>query len=293
MQTAPQPLLVRLTMLPEESLFSFLVRLSQSNSYTSPKVMWDLILGKLDPRKHHQYVKDRLDFPLKTETYNRIATLAMADSLMLYKSTYHRFALILAPPPRSANHMVLPDGTRVPCLSNGHELPQIRPSSVSQFCPKCLQQNPHFQLNWVPVALSACLSHECLLVDQCPNCHEQVSQYAIITAQCNKCKGDLTNAEATSIANDEIGLRAQRILHSWFMEYVTPECEVPKLPLQSPAVLYRIIEGIQNSIEFEKREKWFYLHSLPSYPEKLILPSRKEGQVLTPYESYCIYCNSL
>jgi transposase len=293
MQAAPQPLLACLSMLPEESLFSFLVRLSQANSYISPSIMWDLVLGKLDPRKHHRYVKDRLDFPFKTETYSRIATFTMTDPLMLYKSTYHRFVLVLTPPPRSLNYLALPDKSLVPCLSSGQEQPYMRPLSISsQFCPKCLEENPYYPLNWAPVALSACLKHECLLVDQCPNCYKKVSQYAVVMAKCDKCKSDLTKAEVISIASDEIGLRTQRILQSWFMEYVTPEHEISNLPLQSPAVLYKIIEGIQNSIQMRKHQSWSYFHYLPSYPDEHASTFRKGEQVLTPYENYCMYATA-
>ncbi len=293
MQATLQPLLARLSILPEESLFSFLVRSSQANSYVSPSILWDLVLGKLDPRKHHKYVKDRLDLPFKAETYSRIAALTMIDPFTLYRSTYHRFALVITSPPRSVNYLELPDKTLVPCLSNGQEQSQIRPLSISsQFCPKCLQETPYYPLNWMPVALSACLKHECLLVDQCPNCYKKVSQYAVIMAKCDKCKSDLTRAEVISIANDEVGLRTQRILQSWFMEYITPEHEISNLPLQSPAVLYKIIEGIQNSIQMRKHQSWSYFHSLSSYPDGRTLTCRKGELVLTPYENYCIYATS-
>ncbi len=289
MQAPLQPLLVRLPMLPRESLFSFLVRLSQSNSYISPNTLRDLILGTLDTRKHHQYVNDRLDYPLKTETYSRIATLTMVDPFTLYKRTQHRFVLVLTSPPHSVNHLELPDKTSVPCLTNGREQPQIRPADISQFCPKCLQEHPYHQLNWMPVALSACLKHKCLLVDQCPNCHKKVSQYAVITAQCNKCKSDLTKAKVISIIDDEIGLRTQQILQSWFMEYTTPEHELPNLSQQSPAVMYRVVEGIRSSVEVENNGNWPYCHYPPSYTDILTFTPRNKEQILTPYESYCMY----
>ncbi len=291
MLAAPQPLLIRPSILPGESLFSFLIRLSQSNSYTSPNILRDLILETLDPRRHHRYVKDILNFPRKSETYSRIADLTLIDPFTLYKSTHHRFVLVLTPPPRLVKYLTLPDKTSVPCFPDARELPQIRSINASQFCPKCLQEMPCHLLNWLPVSLSACLKHECLLVDQCPNCHKKVSQHAVVTAQCSECKSDLTKANAISIADDEIGLRAQRMLQSWFVDYVTPKHEISNL-VQPPAVLYRIIEGLQNSIEVEKGEQWFYLHSLPSYPERLLLPSRKEDQVLTPYASYCIHATA-
>jgi excisionase family DNA binding protein len=291
MQVTPQPLLIRPPILPGESLFSFLIRLSQSNSYTSPNVLRDLVLETLDTRRHHRYVKDILNFPRKSETYSRIADLTLIDPFTLYKSTHHRFALVLTPPPRLVNYLTLPDKTSVPCFPDARELPQIRSINASQFCPKCLQEMPCHLLNWLPVSLSACLKHECLLVDQCPNCYKKVSHYAVVAARCSECKSDLTKANAVSIADDEIGLRAQRILQSWFMDYVTPKHEITNL-VQPPAILYRIIEGLQNSIEVGKGEQWFYLHSLPSYPERLLLPSQKDDQVLTPYASYCIHATA-
>src|SRR5258708_37882548 len=119
MQAALQPLLVRVPPLPGESLDSYLIRLSQLNSYNSPEVLWDLVLETLDPRRHHRYMKDRLDFPFNAETYNRIFTLTMIDPFVLYKSTCHRFAPVLTPPPRSVNYLTLPNEISVPCLPRG------------------------------------------------------------------------------------------------------------------------------------------------------------------------------
>jgi predicted DNA-binding transcriptional regulator AlpA len=237
-------------------------------------------------------LKKQLD-TLFTEAFSssrRISSLTLIDSLTLYRSTNQRFALVLTPPPQSINYLALSETILVPCFSKFYAAyTQVRPPQISQFCPKCLGENPYFSLGWVPVALCACLRHQCLLIDRCPNCHKTVSQYEVITAQCDKCEGSLTQAKVISIANDEIGLRTQRILQSWFMDYLTPEQEASHLPPHAPVLLYRIIEGLHNSLETHKSGEWFYLHHPPSHREKLILTHRKQGEFLTSYESYCTY----
>ncbi len=288
-----QPLLVRTPLFPDESLESFLFRLTQLNTYDSLNILQHLALADPFSKRRNiqkRYIRDILHAPLKTETYARIASLTLIDPFALYRSTRHRFALVLTPPPQAVSYLTLPDKTFVPCFSNHFQShPQMRPLDASQFCPKCLQEIPYYRLNWMLVPVSSCLDHKCLLVDRCPNCHKKVSHHSIAITRCDYCKGDLTSAKLVSIADDEIGLYSQQILQSLFMQYVTPDNDVFKLPLQSPTILFRIINGLQNSLEVGKSGQWLYLHSLPSHPNGVTLYSRKEGQLLTPYESYCIY----
>src|SRR5689334_3559627 len=92
-----QPLIVRTTLLPDEYLLSLITRLTYLNFYNNLHFLEKLIL---DPSHSHcsDLSKEHLEFPLKTEVYNILSSLTLIDPLKIYRSTYHRFALIFILP---------------------------------------------------------------------------------------------------------------------------------------------------------------------------------------------------
>ncbi len=286
MSTSSQALLKRKPLLPDESLVSLLTRLTQLNFYPSPNLIIELILDEINEPKLHN---DRLDFPVRPETYIKLSSLTLLDSIALYNATAHHFAQVLTSPPDSVKSLELPGGSIVPYLPPLDMLNHIRPMCAGQYCPVCLKEKAYHRLTWIPTAVSACLRHKCLLIDRCYLCHEEVPISAIVGAHCKKCRADLTKARIFSVENDQFGILSQQIIQSWFIQNITPLSATSLLPGQPPAILYRVIDGLQSSVKTLETLNWPYFHCIGSKPHGFIPWYRRITQTLTPYESYLLY----
>jgi hypothetical protein len=86
----------------------------------------------------------------------------------------------------------------------------------SQFCPKCLaEEPPYFRLIWRVAIASTCPLHGIVLLDRCPQCSAPlVPHRARCPTECHICRTDLTRANA--LGADSIALqfedRARKIL---------------------------------------------------------------------------------
>lgn len=286
MQITLRPLLARTALKPDEFLLSLVDRLSYLNDYSPPAMLERLIREDL---RRPGRISDGLEFPVRTETYNKLAALTIIDPLTLYKSTSHRFAPLLTPPPNIVRSLQLPCNVSVPRLPIARGFVQIRQQRYAQFCPLCLKDDTYHRLHWIPVAISACLRHRCLLVDRCQACGADISVHAVVRAQCRRCRADLTKVDAFSVVDDDEGLRAQRIIQAWFMENASPGGA--SLPEQLPAVLYRIVDGLQYCIGSLNDWGWPYLHRIePKQPTAATITQYGDaGQRSTVYENYRLY----
>jgi TniQ len=244
--TKLQPLLNRANFLPDESLLSLLIRLTDLNSYDSLSILKGLVL---DDPSYLEHVSDDFEIPSKARTYEKLSILTQLDVHSLYMATLHRFAPILTSPPNAVAFMRLPNDRMVPYHSQFRFPIQLRSQNTAQFCPKCLAEGAYHKLIWSPVAVSACLQHKCLLVDRCSKCNKDVSVFAIVKSQCEQCQADLTKAQIISVGNDAFGLSAQQVILSWFMEDKTPDVAAPLLPQHPVSVLYKVLEDLQKCIK--------------------------------------------
>ena len=270
-----------------ESLASLLERLSQLNFYAPSNFLVELALTEAhNPRLY----KDNLDFPSRIDTYENLVSLTRLDVGTLYNATPHRFAQILTSPPNTLESLKLPGGNFVPLASRSYFHRQIRPLFAGQFCPSCLQESAYHRLVWMPVAVSVCLQHKCLLMNHCISCNEELSVSDIVKTQCNKCHADLTEFKSFSVLGDELGLFSQSIIQSWFLHYASPDPVASLLPEQPPVIQYRIIEGLQTAAKMWRGGvEWPYLHRLTTEQHDFLPRDSRATQSLTPYKSYRLY----
>lgn len=294
MQDNVQPLMRRAYPLPDESLVSLLVRLTERNSYEALSLLKGLIF---ESPKSLRPLRDNLEFPLNPSTYEQLTFLTQIEALKLYQCTPHRFAPILTPPSQKTLYAQLLQGDLVPVLPKGQYPKQLRPPSATQFCPRCLEEKRHYTLRWTPIAVSACLKHECLLVSYCHECKNEISTIAIAKARCDRCQADLSTAKTHSIHQDALGKFTQNIIQSWFMEYTTPISDILVLPQQSVRILYWVVEELQLFLRTVKDSNWTYIHSLVGHEEHPeAYRSVEDNQLPSPYESYRLYttaCKSI
>jgi hypothetical protein len=284
MQTTSQSLINRTPILEDESLLSLLIRLTALNSYESPTVLRAIILE--DPNTLN-YLREDLEFPLKSITYERLTQLTQLDVDSLYKTSLHRFAAILTPPPNTIAYFRLPTGITASYFPKGYFYNQLRLQRAVQFCPNCLKEEAYYKLRWAPVAISVCLQHKCLLVDRCQECNQAVSLQAVMKARCDRCQADLARVRTISIGDDELGLFAQQIIQSWLMEQVTPEFAISQLPSEPVVVLYSFLKDLQYCIA--RLGDGSFIHKLNEVPPTSVAQHRLDEHMPTPYESFRFY----
>ena len=284
MTQSSQPLVSRTRLLPEESLPSLLVRLTKLNVYEALAILKGIILEGFNELKP---LKDNIELPLKPATYERLTSLSQIDVLSLYMATPHRFVPIFTLPGTTPNMQLLAK-TAVPFFPQGGLPKQLRPQHAAQFCPQCLKEEAYHNMRWIPIAISTCLRHECLLVDRCDKCNQEVSALDVARAQCGHCKVDLSEIKTCSIVMDDLGLLTQRIITSWFMEQVTPPFE-HSLPKQPIALLYKIIEDVCSLVSEWSGKGWSYIHHPKLHHLEYVLRDIGNRPYPSPYESYQLY----
>jgi len=276
-------LLARTPIQPGESLQSLLVRLSRLNDYDVPDTLFQL----LQEETNKQPLKERIALPRHIEMYQRLEALTGRSILDLYAASAHRFATILTPPDISIGFLGLAESIALPLLAWSLAAKQLRPASAGQFCPLCLQRAAYHRLIWLPIAVSACLEHSCLLIDRCQRCEKKVSIREIVEMQCRKCKGILAESEALLLGNDA-GLASQRVFQSWFLNNRTADA-APLFPEAQPRALYRVLDGLQWATRMLAWIEWLHLHRIDGDLHMAMLQSGEKQNKITPYESYCLY----
>ncbi len=242
---ATLPLLRRTSLLPGESLPSLLERLAQLNHYSGTPVLTLLCQAQREPPLN----LDKPACPLFGTTFLRLAHLTQLPAAELWAASAHRFTPTLTPtggaptePPwlNAANQP-----RALPTLARLH----LRPMTTAQYCPLCLQKTPYHQLNWIPVAATLCLEHQCLLADRCPGCQQPVTIADVVRRRCHTCRTDLSAAAAVLVTGDDLGLLAQQMIQFWFAVAPAPTLDAGRqLPPQPPALLYRLVEYLSRRL---------------------------------------------
>lgn len=284
--TQLRALLVRTSVQPDKSLQSLLARLSKLNDYDTPDILFQLLRESVGHRRGD--LKDKPTLPRRVEMYQQLAALTEINIPDLHAASAHLFATILTPPGNSTAFLEIFDGISVPLLASSLTAKQLRPARAAQFCPFCLSETAYHRLIWMPVAISICLDHCCLLLDCCQQCNKKVSIREIVETRCRRCKSNLAGAKTLPLNNDR-GLLFQRIIYSWFMNDTTLGDATLLLPKQEPKVLYRLADGLQWATRMLARTDWPYLHSVSEDSQHPILQQDKKQNTITPYESYHLY----
>lgn len=281
MTDQPLPsLLRRQSLLPGESLPSLLARLAASNFYEPPNLLPQLYLSGLPDTK--------IEGPRHPVTFARLVALTRLAPLALYEATVHAFAPVLNPPGQVQTYVTLPGGEMGLLLNPGIGQKQVRAATAARFCPRCLQEAAYHRLLWLPFAVSACLTHHCLLLDCCPTCRQPVSVWDVVYTRCRHCQADLRQAPLLFLAHDEAGLFAQRLIQAWFTGDADPALVVGEgVPAAPPRVLYRVLEGLQTST-MRLQVEWPHFHRLVGADQTFALPSGRWSRA-TALESYLRY----
>jgi hypothetical protein len=168
----------------DESLMSYIIRLTEQNGYPSPS--WIVKRAEL-----HYGMNRSCSFVYRSpETLKTLSGLTGTDISELASLTYS--------PESKRNY----DG----CLFYGSAIHQsyIR-LGYPKICPKCLSESLHCRRIWELSAVTTCLKHRCLLIDECPNCMRRIS-YARNRVGICSCDFDWREATVMPVEDSEIAL---------------------------------------------------------------------------------------
>lgn len=237
---------------PDESLASWLVRLSVANgyadaaTYTPSGLLAALTRGAVRPG----YRLGPLGAPKDPALFARLAALTGAPIARLHAATPHRFAPLLAPPARELAALPLADGTLLPLLPAGRKRERLlHPDGGAQFCPACLREDPtpYHRLLWAAVPVAACLRHRCLLVAGCPACGAATPVHAVIAGRCLACGAALPGAPGAPLPGDGLAHFSQATLQAWLLGLppADPAPGAVPLPAAPPRALFRVVHGLR------------------------------------------------
>ncbi len=277
-------LLLRSSLLPGESLPSYLVRLAKLNGYHTPNMVVQLCQERLSQ-------PDIITRPSRAETYARLADLVKLDDDWLFAASAHTFAITILPARTAPEFISLRSKGGVVLLPSAVLRQHLWLETDAQFCPHCLTEIIYHRLAWLPQAVSVCLAHRCLLVKGCPICGDRLKIGDIVEGHCGQCGFDLRTSPTISIAEDAFGLFSQQTIQSWLRIPTTNRVNQSKLPKQPDYVLYQAVYGLHRAIRTIQR-RWDYLHD-PFDVETAIsvFPCEKKSE-MTPFKSYLLYATA-
>ena len=246
MNTSLRPLLCRSSLLPGESLLSYLSRLAAANCYNPASILTRLC------NKHlfSLGLRDNLERPEHPETFDMLATLTGLPPRELANASAHRFAQSPILTEVAGPIIHLSDGYPFQLVSTFTRLRRFLRAEWAQFCPDCLEEATYHRLAWMLQDVSGCLKHQCLLVDHCQNCHSRVHIQDLVRCQCSQCGANLAGMATDGMQMEPLGLFAQRTIQVWWGLDAPAAAEATwTLPKQPVISLHRLFDRLMDSIE--------------------------------------------
>jgi hypothetical protein len=240
-----RPLLCRVSLLPDESLLSYLSRLAAANCYEP----FSLLTRLCDRYLATLGLRDNLAYPKHPETFDVLASLTRLSPRELANASVHHFARapILTELERSS--IYLSDGDPLQLLSASTRSRHLLRAYHAQFCPDCLREAAYHRLAWMLKDVSGCLKHQRVLADRCQNCHSWVPVRDVARCQCSRCGADLTTVVTDSIL-EPFGSLAQKAVQVWWgLDTSSADRVVGMLPKQPSPTLHQLFGWLMDSIE--------------------------------------------
>jgi hypothetical protein len=236
------PLLCRIPLFADESLPSYLHRVTTANGYdysTFTSICRDRLSAK--------QVRDNLERPRHPETFDVLSSLTGVEPKALANASISRFlqTVLLS---ELGKNIRLSDGSTYGILEWWIRSRYFHKDHFAHFCPACLRDALYHRSIWIPLDVTACLNHACLLVDHCGFCNELVSVQDIVGGRCNQCGENLENTPSRSIRDKPFELFVQGTLQAWWGVPHQAISTAWSLPVQPISILYRVFEGFKNCL---------------------------------------------
>lgn len=245
-----------------ENLYSYLLRTATANHYE----VFANFKSVLNERMAKFGADDTLPNLSSQEAFRAVESLCGIPTSHLWNATIHRFAQIINLPNEwegeNTSHWGWADSESI---RRG-----CRPPHQVAFCPACLHEKPFFRLVWNLLGVTACLDHQCMLVDSCPGCGSNLTEKDVVACRCPKCGYDLPTADIIDISSDQDSATTQSVLLALYTG--TNQEEGWGLPKASFSTLYRLYNGLMHTVQL--KGEWDGLHPFPNSE----IPKRVKGQ---------------
>lgn len=151
---------------------------------------------------------------MSSAAFERLEQLTEIPAMDLLLASDHVLTPAFSSPKKSAKQELSPIREAMLWIPRPQKQ-DFHPANASWYCPKCLKEGAYQRRSWRPAPMAACLQHDCLLVDRCPNCQQSVSVLDLVLACCHQCRTDLCLAGTVSLNEDRWGRIAQATLLGW------------------------------------------------------------------------------
>lgn len=173
----------------DESFLGYVLRLTELNGYES--ISWIFQAANLNYEKSCAGKVFAFNPP---NSLARLAEIAGINPAELFRLTYRR--------------VTKPQGVHSYNFF-GQAIPQYALRlSKPKVCPDCLSEYPYCRRVWELSAVTACLKHQCLLIDECPNCGKHLPWPRNKVLVCT-CKYDWRCSPRTAVSEQQLKLTRQ------------------------------------------------------------------------------------
>lgn len=165
-----------------ESLTSYITRLSESNYYPSTSLIFQM--SGLKPRVTYVNV-----FTPSKDNLTQLSYLTEVKEDILWSMT---FAYVFSNTVKFVNPTT-------------NFVTIIKTSAIKNhisLCPICLQSEPYYQLIWDLLVVQTCPYHQCLLINRCPQCQQLINRSKPSIVKC-KCKFDFRKIKNINLLTKE------------------------------------------------------------------------------------------
>lgn len=184
----------------DESLAGYIIRLSQANYYESPK--WIFQMSGLRLRGIYANV-----FNQEKDDLSGLSNISDVEVGMLWSMAFPAVAF---------SH---PNVVRQVKVFGNVVLTSTLNYNRVQLCPICLQESPYYRSIWDLSVVSACPFHDCLLINRCPSCHQEIKWSRPSVVRC-QCEFDWRCFQPVVLSNKQIALS----------RHIYKLCQVADLP---------------------------------------------------------------
>lgn len=202
----------------DESLVGYIVRLADSNYYSSAKYI--LKFSRL-----RNTARDSNIFFPQFDNLSVLSYITEVSETSLWSMAF----ISVNPCKREFIYASVVQAFREKILTTLLHKPGPR------LCPVCWKSSPYYRQVWHLSSVTACPFHKCLLIDTCDDCHEPIKFFRSSLLRC-KCGFDLRDCEVKNINAEQFALSHQ----------IYKLCQVPNIDSIDYSRELNYLENLEN-----------------------------------------------
>lgn len=177
----------------DESLASYIIRLTESNYYSDTNWIFQMSGLKKKTRYANLFIKNKDDLSglslIADVSESILWSMAFSPVHQIHQGRINNIEVFGGVLPKKALH-----------------------KNTVKFCPICLESLPYYRLIWDLAFIKICPLHECLLIDKCPQCSNVIKWNRPSITKC-KCSQNLMDCSPQFIQSEfpNLGLHIYKL----------------------------------------------------------------------------------